>query len=152
MSSEQNVLTLSQGQDRIVAALAERHPGVTFRVREEATLAREFGWVFTLDVAAVDAVGSPIDTAAPPLLALIHKVSAQAVSTSRPYTPEQLAKVFEKLLARRRESADHWCLTMHAHLGGQMVRSTERIAAAARNAGLEELAAATKPGTSRQSV
>ncbi|MFN7984154.1 MAG: hypothetical protein U0Q11_20090 [Vicinamibacterales bacterium] len=152
MNSEQNVLTLSEGQDRIVAALAERRPGVTFRIREEATLAREFGWVFTLDVAAVDTVSAPGNTSAPPLLALVHKLSAQAVCTSRPYTPEQFAKVFEKLLARRRERAAHWCLTMDAQAGHDVARSSERIAAAARNAGLEELAAAIAPGTSRQSV
>ena len=58
--------------------------------------------MFTLDVAAVDAVGSPIDTAAPPLLALIHKVSAQAVSTSRS-RQSSLPRCL-KLLARRRRA------------------------------------------------
>lgn len=40
-------LNVDQARDRVLTALRIRWPDVLFQVNESATIAREFGWVFT---------------------------------------------------------------------------------------------------------
>ena len=137
MDPEQPVLSLKQARRRVLAALAGRWPAVSFEIQSYATLAREFGWVFTLEVGAADPTtlvkGPPL-----PRLALVSRASGQAVTTSRSYSPEQFGAVFERLLARSRGEARNWCLTMNQ---GYFEGERLSIAQEARAAGLEQLAA-----------
>jgi hypothetical protein len=135
LNMEQEDLNVDQARQRVLSALAERWRNASFRVRDDATLVREYGWVFTLEVDIADKKNALTNEAAIPCLALVNKTSAQAVSTSRAYSPEQFAKVFEGLLARNRTRAGNWCLTMDGRLGRKRIS----IADAARTAGLEEL-------------
>jgi len=128
---EQDKFSVDEARRRVLSVLSERWPNASFRVRDEATLAREFGWVFTLEVDKADKKTSLTGDAALPRLAVLNKKSVQVFSTSQAYSPEQFAKVFEVLLVENR----NWCLTMEVGLG----RKGVSIAEAARAAGLEEL-------------
>lgn len=127
---EQDKLDVDQARQRVLSALSERWPNTSFRVRDDATLVRVFGWVFTLEVDKADKKTTLTDDAALPRLAVLNKRSAQVFSTSYSYSPEQFAVVFGALLAGNR----NWCLTMDVDLGRKGT-----IAEAARAAGLEEL-------------
>lgn len=124
-------LTLAQAQLHAFAGLAERWPDQPFRLVGALTLTCEFGWVFTVDVAA----GATSERSGQlwPMLVLVEKTSGQVVATSRPYTPARLAQIFGRLLTSSRMNGRAWCLTMSAHLDGP----AENIAEDAQRAGVQ---------------
>ena len=78
MNIEQSGLSVDQARNRVLAALAERYPDLSFRVQDHAMLAREFGWVFTLEIVGVR--NTTAVTKGPiPRLALVNRTSAQAI-------------------------------------------------------------------------
>jgi hypothetical protein len=139
MDPEGPGLTVDQVRDRVLTALAARRPSVRFRLPEHATLVREFGWVFALE--PINETTAFSTEKVIPRLALVHKTTGQAVATSRSYTPEQFATVFERLLARSYANARNWCLTLDGQFAGKRID----IADDARAVGLEELAGALDP-------
>jgi hypothetical protein len=140
MTIDESDLTLDQAQSHALSALAEQWPELSLRLAEGKTLTREFGWVFTVEVAGVRAARGPSRRWLPTLV-LVAKASAQVVSTSRPWTPAQFAQQFESLFASSRANARAWCLTMTAHVDGE----PDNIAERARRAGLEQLKAGRMP-------
>ncbi len=138
MTTDPRGLTVDEARNRCLSALIHRWPAVSFRIREDATLIREFGWVFTIEIANV-ADAAALTAATPiPRLALVNRTTAQTVGTARAYTPERLAGIFEDLLAASLRNGRNWCLTFR-------VAGTSRpksIAETARDAGVEELAPA----------
>jgi hypothetical protein len=137
MNIEEPRLNVVQARDRVLTALRVRWPDVSFQINGSATIAREFGWVFTLEAVAAGGTTALADGAMP-LFAVVDRQTGQAVCTARPYRPARLAVVFERLLAMSRRHAAHWCLTMGVSTPRPLIRE------AVDAAGLVELAAAFK--------
>jgi hypothetical protein len=123
-------LSFEEARTRLLTALSQRWPDVSFQLDDQGTLDREYGWVFRLHVTGQGDVENAL-----PRLALVNALSSQAVWTDRSYSLEEFAEVFEGLLKRSRSEATRWCLTNAI----PTFKPTD-LAEEARVAGLRELA------------
>jgi hypothetical protein len=137
MNIEESHLNVDKARDRVLTALRIRWPDVSFRVNGSATIARDFGWVFTLEAVSAKETTALTDGAIP-WLAVVDCQTGQAFGTARPYKPKRLAVVFERFLTMSRRNTAHWCLTMEA----PGIRYQFSISEAVEEAGLVQLAAA----------
>ena len=129
MSTSDEQLSLEETRTRLLAALSQRWPDVSFQLDDHSTLARDYGWVFRLDVTGGE------DKETLPRLALVNALASQVVWTDKPYSLEEFAEVFEGLLKRSQSDATRWCLT-----NAIPSYKSNDLAAEARAAGLRQLA------------
>jgi hypothetical protein len=129
LSTSDEQLSLEETRTRLLAALSQRWPDVSFQLDEHGTLARDYGWVFRLDV-----TGQGKDEETVPRLALVNALVSQVVWTDKSYSLEEFAEVFEGLLKRSRSDATRWCLT-----NAIPSFKTTDLAEEARAAGLRQL-------------
>ena len=81
MSTSDEQLSLEETRTRLLAALSHRWPDVSFQLDDHATLVRDYGWVFRLDV-----TGQGKDEETLPRLALVNALASQVVWTDKSYS------------------------------------------------------------------
>ena len=140
MAIDDSELTVSQAEMLARSGLAEHWPEESLGFVQGKTIVSGCGWVFTVDTAGRGAASARNGRLFPTLV-LVVRTSAQVVATSRPYAPDQFARVCERLLARSLANGSTWCRTMDAHLHDQ----GDSVGQDARDAGLEQLQAGVIP-------
>ena len=135
------MLSQAQAEELVLARLKSRFESARFSIADDGIAERSFGWVFLIH-AVQPAPGEALEVKLPRAV-IVNKYSEQVIATSGDQEPEQLIRIYERLLAQNQARAGEWCLAGSIPRPWNLWRKRS-VAESAQEAGFYEIGAKEK--------
>ena len=133
------MLSKEQAEKLVYRCLKARCAGAELLIEDWSGRERAFGWVFTVNVAKIDAA-APARKGLPRWI-IVNKYSQQVIASSVASDVKQFVRLYEKLLAHNQAARDQWCGTPRRPFPWSLWRK-QTVAERAKEGGFYEIGGA----------